>query len=111
VFFKLFLGGVLDGKLNGDWKRDESTPRGLFRVLADEDSPDLRWLGNGFQSLGVGGGCFRSGLTVGEAAVTFEDCVSGAADFVEEAQGGSFGANNLICYSFCTHLTRPIQTA
>jgi hypothetical protein len=42
---------------------------------------------NGFQSLGVGAGRFLRSLLVGKAAVTFEDGVVGAADFVEEAQG------------------------
>ena len=49
---------------------------------------DARWRnGNGFQSLGVGAGSFRSGLTVGVATSPLEDGVVGGADFVEEAQG------------------------
>ena len=59
-------------------------PRRLFGVLADEDTPDLWWFGNGFQSLCVGAGRFRSGLTVREAAVPLQYGVVSAADFVEE---------------------------
>jgi hypothetical protein len=55
--------------------------------MTNEDSSDLWWLGNGFQSLGVGAGRFRSGLTVRKASVTFEDGVVGRANFVEETQG------------------------
>jgi len=58
------------------------------KIKADPKSgpPARWWFGNGSQLLGVGAGRFRSGLTVRKTAVTFEDGVVGAADFVEKAQ-------------------------
>ena len=52
-------------------------------VLADEDTAHGWWFGNRPQPLGVFPRGFSGGLTVGEAAVTFEDDVVGGADFVE----------------------------
>ena len=59
----------------------------MVGVLADEDTANLCWFGNGFQSLCVGAGSFRSGLTVGVATSPLEDGVVGGADFVEEVRG------------------------
>jgi hypothetical protein len=60
-----------------------SGARGLVAVLADEDTAHGWWFRYSLQPLGVFPSSNRSSLTVGKAAVTFEDGVSGAADFVE----------------------------
>jgi hypothetical protein len=64
-------------------------PRRLFSVLSHKDTSNIRSnrFGNGFQPLSIFPCSNRCSLAVGETAVTFEDGVSGAADFVEIAQG------------------------
>jgi len=58
-------------------------PRETFCSLRDEDMTDRWGFRNCPQPLGVLPSSNRSGPTVGETAVTFEDGVVGGADFVE----------------------------
>jgi len=60
--------------------------------VADEDTAQCWWFGDRPQPFGVFPSSFLRSLTVGEAAVTFEDGVRGAANFVEETQAYSVWA-------------------
>ena len=63
-------------------------PRCLLRVLPDKNTPDF-WsnrLRPVLHFLGIFSSSNLRGVYRGKAAVTFEDGVGGAADFVEKAQ-------------------------